>query len=159
MKQYFIALIILFAINANAQTKKFEGSFFDINYPSNFTATQCKNADRCDEVTVTSPDKLVSFYVFAPQWNGDPDMQLLPTEKEVSRVVTVNKKGTMNEETVTQITYVAKDGSYTRSFYDVEIKELNVRTTFGIKYKNMAAYNKYKAQYLAFKKSLGHYAD
>jgi hypothetical protein len=159
MKKYFIILSLIISTATVAQTKKYEGSYFDVSYPSNFTATKCADANNCNEVTVTSPDQLVSFYVFAPQWNGTPNMQMLPTEKEVSREVKVVNKGTSQEQTITQVTYAAKDGSYTRSFDDTENTELNTRTTFGITYKNMAAYNKYKAQYLAFKKSLGHFAD
>lgn len=152
-----IAAICLMHL-ANAQTKKIEGTFFVVYCPSNFTTTKCDTIS-CNSVTATSPDKTVAFYVFAPQWNGDPDMEILPTEKEVSRKVSIENKGTSMEQTITQVTYVAKDGSYTRSFYDAENKELNTRKTFGIKYKNMAAYNKYKQQYIAFKKSLEQYAD
>lgn len=159
MKKYLIITCLLVSSIMQAQTKKFKGSYFDVSYPANFTATKCADANNCNEVTVTSPDKLVSFYVYAPQWNGTPNMQMLTTEKEVSREVKVVNQGTFQEQTITQITYAANNGSYTRSFYDVENKELNTRTTFGIQYRNMAAYNKYKAQYVAFKKSLGHYAD
>jgi len=56
-------------------------------------------------------------------------------------------------------TIVAKNGSYTRSYQESSNDDYNVNRVFGIKYKNMAALNKYKKQYEAFKSSLQQFAD
>jgi hypothetical protein len=153
-KQFLSSLFILTALVSQAQTKKFEGSFFSVSYPSNFKATKCSDPNFCNSVTLTSPDKTVQFYIFSPQWNGEPNVSVTATEKEVSR-----KESEVNGVTITEVTISAKNGSYTRSYYDAENKELNTRYCFGIKYKNIAAYNKFKAQYIAFKKSLEQFAD
>ena len=159
--KFFITTVAFFLICmcTIAQTKLFKGSMFDVKYPTKFKILNCPKPSSCDGATFESPDKLVSFYVYSPQWNGLPDVDLKENEK-INNTKTTEKKDGDEVETVTiETTISAKNGSYTRSFIDVENKKFNTRKTFSIKYKNLAAYNKYKIQFIAFKKSLVQYGD
>jgi hypothetical protein len=153
--QGILLLLTFFCGAVVAQTKKFTGMFFSVSYPAEFKVRNCPVANECNSASFMAPDKTVEFFIFSPQWNGEHGMEATATEKEVSRKVTEQKSG----ETVTEVTIEAINKSYTRSFYDSENKELNTRKTFGIKYKNITAYKKYKAKYLLFKKSLQQFAD
>ncbi len=152
-----IAAILHLCLISFAQTKKFEGgTYFTISYPSGFKILNpCKDPNYCNELTVQSPDKAVEFFVYAPQWNGNPNADVKAGEKEASRKVTKQKGGIV----MTEVTINATNGSYSRSYVDIENTELNTRKCFGVKYTNMVAYNKYKAQYIAFKQSLEQFAD
>ena len=169
MKATRFPLLILIALCAmtlaatttlTAQTKTFRGAWFAIQYPADFTAegslssaTQDSEDDAFDSATFTSPDGTVSFYVYSPQWTGDPtDIALQKNEREGQRKVTRGKR-----HTVTYWTIGAKDGSYTRSYQ--EVREDETMYVVGIRYTTQQAYNKYKKQYLQFKASLKQFAD
>lgn len=148
------------ATNAAAQTKTFRGAWFPIKYPADFTAkgslasSTSDEDDAFDSATFTSPDGTVSFYVYSPQWNGDPtDIDLKPGEKECSRSISRGKGG----QTVTFWTIVAKNGRYSRSYQST--RQGDTMHVIGIRYTTQKAYDKYKKQYLAFKASLEQYAD
>ena len=144
MKATRFPLLILIALCAmtlaatttlTAQTKTFRGAWFTVEYPANF------------------PDGSVTFYVYSPQWTGDPtDIALQKNEREGQRKVTRGKR-----QTVTYWTIGAKDGSYTRSYQ--EVREDETMYVVGIRYTTQQAYNKYKKQYLQFKASLKQFAD
>jgi hypothetical protein len=153
-KNVVLLFAVILSVSSQAQTKKFTGNFFEIRYPASFKMKDCPVPAQCDAVSFLSPDKTVAFFIFSPQWNGDPGMEATSSEKEDNRKVTEK-----NGVTITEVTLSAKNGSYSRSFIDYENKELNTRHTFCVKYKNMSAYNKYKKQYLAFKASLVQFAD
>jgi len=155
-------------------TKDFKGAWFKISYPASFVS----KAEGADEASFTSPDGSVQFYVYSPQWSGNPVsyLQALPTETVESDTSTpditssTNSYGTTyNKKVIRYVTLAAKDGSYRRSFVSttagyVTTPDSNdyaskTHTVFGIKYQNQATYDKYLAQYLAFKKSLVQYAD
>jgi hypothetical protein len=155
-------------------TKDYKSPWFKVTYPANFSSESKEK----DEATFTSPDGLVEFYVYSPQWSGEPVsyLQPLPTERLEEDTTTpsvtpfTNEYGTSYDKKITRyVTYVAKDGSYKRSFASItagwvstpESTELTSKTNlvFGIKYKDQAAYDTYLESYLAFKKSLVLFAD
>ncbi len=155
-------------------TKDYTGEWFKVSYPANFSAKK----EGPDEASFTSPQGDVHFYVYSPQWSGDPVSYLnaLPTEKVESDTSTptitpfTNQYGTTYDKKITRyITFVAKDGSYKRSLVsitagsvtspDSEDYASKTHMVFGIKYKDQVTYDTYLNQYLAFKKSLVQYAD
>lgn len=146
----------------------YAGPWFEIRYPDTFTARQgqagCLSTGRCDSAYFSSPDKAVEFYVFSPQWGGDPaiDLAVRTTERLVSEKTEIDTSDAVfGPRTIRWMTIAAKDGSYTRSF--VEITDENggswLRHAFGIRYKNQAAYTDWREAYLAFKASLVQYSD
>ena len=155
-------------------SKDYKGVWFKVTYPANFTAEQ----EGPDEASFTSPDSLAQFYVYSPQWSGNPVsyLQALPTETVESDTNTpnvtssTNSYGTIYSKKVTRyVTFAAKDGSYKRSFVSITAGYVTspsgvdysseTHMVFGIKYKDQATYDKYLNDYLAFKKSLVQYAD
>ena len=138
--------------------RTFKGAWFEIRYPSTFKATpslRSSSASGYDSVFVTAPDDSVEFYVFSPQWNGDPrDIELKPSEVLVSN--TVERKGSL---TIRRVAMRARNNSYYRAFEDTEDSATNTRKVFGIKYRNQASYNQYRQIYLTFKQSLRQFAD
>ncbi len=145
-------------------TRLYHGEWFDVTYPAVFTSTppsrKTLQETGSDEATFTSPDGRVSFYVFSPQWNGKPSfVTVAPTEKEVSRRVQTSKDAARIYTTkAIWVTVEAKNKSYTRTWEDVETS-LNTRRVTGVKYKTEADFKRYRAQYLAFKKSLKQFGD
>lgn len=160
MKKSFLLLftICLAAYSFCQQTNKFTGAWFDIDYPRTFTARGSMlstTADGFESAFFRSPDSLVEFYIFSPQWNGEPtDIMLTPSES-MSSSKTENGK----EISVKFWTISAKNGSYMRSYQETYNRSFNTKWVVGIKYKNKSAYDHYKDQYIKFKKSLKQYAD
>lgn len=142
------------------ESKKYEGAWFEIMYPADFRAEpslkSTTNTEGFDSVLFLSPSSEVSFYVFSPQWSGEPSDVLLneATEKQVS-VGEVEKNGAKGS----LITIEAKDGSYFRIYEDFNDKENNTRHVLGIRYKDQKALEQYKDMYEQFKASLVQFAD
>ena len=141
-----------------AQTKTYNGAWFEINYPSNFIAKgslKSTTADGFESAIFKSPDNLVEFYVFSPQWNGDAtDILLKPKEKLSS------SKSEINGDVETKWwTITSSDGLYSRSYQQKLNESLNTKWIIGIKYKYSSALEKYKKEYALFKSSLIQYAD
>ena len=158
-----IALLTLSPMGASsfsAKWRTFKGAYFEVKYPPNFKVRPSLPSesfeDKVDSVFFIAPDGSVQFYVFSPLWNGSPDD--IERNPELEDVVSedVEKKGSI---TTRRVTLRSKDKSYLRSFEDRENTETNNRTTFGIKYRDQAAYNKYRQQYLTFKNSLRQFSD
>ncbi len=158
-----ISLVPLVALGAQSRKggwRIYRGAWFEIKYPANFKARASLESisfdGQYDSAVFTAADGSAEFYVFAPQWNGKPsDIEIDPGKEEyVSQQA--EQKGTIN---VRRVTIKAKDGSYARAFEDTENTDLNIRRVFGFKYKNRAAYDKYRSQYLTFKRSLQQYSD
>lgn len=154
----------------------FKGSWFDIKYPQNFIAkpnasTIIDNEQTyidTDEAYFTSPDKTVEFFVYSPQWGGNPDtyLKVKPSEELINEKTEQTKESELPDQygnkTIHSVTIKAKDNSYYRSF--VSIKEQagtgnDLHHVFGIKYKDSEYYEKYKEAYIAFQDSLEQYAD
>ena len=140
--------------------KTYEGAWFEISYPGNFIVTPSlrspTKAEGFDSVFFGSTDSKVKFYVFSPQWKGDPSDIGLNAAKET---VTAKERVSNRDRTVTRWTCSAKDGSYYRSVEETEIRDLNVSYAFGIIYQDRRSYLKYKPDYLRFKRSIKRSAD
>ena len=157
MKNILIYSLFLFASQTiYSQTKVFKGAWFEIKYPTSFSATgslKSISADGYESAFFKSPDGLVEFYVFSPQWSGEySDINLKTNEKLQS---TETKKSAY--KTLIYWTIADKNAKYIRSYQ--ETKDESTNWVVGIKYKNQAAYNKYKSIYLKFKASLKQFAD
>jgi hypothetical protein len=142
----------------------YHGAWFIISYPPGFKVRPSLNSSssdaRFDSVFFAPKDKSVEFYVFSPQWNGDPaDIALQPKTERIISTKSVQKRLDQIETiTIKWTTIAAKDGSYSRSIVDTE-SSLNTRTVFAIKYRDSKTLQKYKADFARFKKSLVQFAD
>ena len=138
----------------------YQGAWFNIQYPSNFTvrpSLQSRSNADYDSAFFASPDGKVKFYIFSPQWNGDPssDIAIIPEIEQYE----AQQHEIKQAETIRRITIRAKNGSYTRSYVDIENHQTNTRVVFGITYQNQTSYDRYKSDYLKFKQSLIQYSD
>jgi hypothetical protein len=158
--------------DAYPSVRDYTGSWFKIEYPSDFISRPPTTAD---EAFFTSPDGSVEFYIYSPYTYGTTSYQNpLPKEtvlSDTSKTENIQniQQNYLSPRITRWITFAAKDGSYKRSL--VSIKEgvfdqpnqygqdAQFSRVFGIKYKDQASYDKYLQQYLAFKKSLVQYAD
>lgn len=139
--------------------KKYSGAWFDIDYPSSFKAENSQksetNVNGYDSATFSSPDGKVQFYIFSPQWSGVPEDIVLKS----SEIQTDSSSKVENGLEVKRWTIAAKDGSYFRSYESTSETKLNINKVFGIKYASEKELDKYKEEYLHFKKSLEQFAD
>jgi hypothetical protein len=155
-----VPLVALSAQSRKSGWRTYKGAWFEIRYPATFKARPSLKSisfdGQYDSAVFAAADGSAEFYVFAPQWNGKPtDIEIDPRKEDyVSQ--RAEQKGTI---TVRRITIKAKDGSYTRAFEDTENTDLNIRRVFGFKYRDQAAYAKYRSQYLTFKRSLQQFSD
>ncbi|MFM2337503.1 MAG: hypothetical protein RL115_696 [Bacteroidota bacterium] len=162
MRSAFLLFAICFTVVS--QTKTYNGAWFDIKYPSTFTARSGEKSatlsTEFESAFFLSPDKQVEFYVYSPQWNGEPsDIDVTKTEKKAATSTKKRVEITGDEIEENWWTITANDKSYVRSYYQYINNTLNTTKIFGIKYKNQKALDKYKKQYADFKKSLIQYAD
>lgn len=151
------------------ETSVYHGSWFSIKYPKNFVPSPLTSTDvqkdelPTDEVRFTSPDKSVEFFVYSPQWNGDPKEYLKVASNEELVSEKSENGGKDLEKFITKwATIKAKDGSYTRSYVSMKNQVdtgSDVHHVFGIKYKDAASYELHKDAYIAFKASLEQFAD
>lgn len=136
----------------------YKGAWFEIKYPSSFRvrpSQRSSSATGFESAFFTAPDGSVEFYVFSPQWNGQPrDIEIKASEVLVSQ--NSERRG---NKTVRRVTVKARDNSYSRSFEDTEDSATNTRKVFGIKYRDQSAYSRYRQTYLTFKQSLTQLAD
>jgi hypothetical protein len=158
-----ISLVPLLASGAQSRKsgwRTYKGAWFEIKYPANFKARASLKSisfdGEYDSAVFAAADGTAEFYVFAPQWNGKPTDIEIDSRKEEYVSQRTEQKGTVS---VRRVTIKAKDGSYTRVVEDSENTDLNIRRVFGFKYKNPAAYAKYRNQYLMFKRSLQQFSD
>ena len=160
-----VLISVLPLVGLGSQTPKrswrtYKGAWFEIKYPATFKARPSLESisfdGQYDSAVFTAADGSAEFYVFAPQWNGKPTDIEIDATKEDYVSQDAEQKGTI---TVRRVTIKAKDGTYTRAFEDTENTDLNIRRVFGFKYKNQVTYDRYRAQYLTFKKSLQQFSD
>jgi hypothetical protein len=164
----------------------YDGAFFSVEYPPGFTVRPSLRAglsfperEPYESAFFTSPDGLVEFYVFSPQWDGEPtDILLKPETEKLSSTRTETEERPWGKDAsghelslrtrATWVTVAAKDGSYIRSYLDIRTSFAEVgdpddsilsRRTLGIKYADRSAYSRYRDRYLLFKQSLCQYAD
>lgn len=140
--------------------KRFEGAWFEIQYPADFkiepSIKGITSVKGHDSVFFASPSNDVVFYVFSPQWSGNPSDILLNQENEKQLSLKEQKEKGKN---IKQYAIAAKDGSYYRNYEDMQDPESNTRRVFGIKFKNKEALEQYKEKYEHFQKSLVQFAD
>ncbi len=154
-------------IEPSSKTIAFNGSWFSVSYPDNFKASPLSPKQKMDnyayvetdEATFVSPDGTVEFFVYSPQWSGDPKSYLEPLKNE--RIESDKTEAGKSEDAYSPthhwVTFVDKEGKYTRSFHSKKSEVTHL--VFGIKYTSVKHYERYKAAYNAFKKSLMQYAD
>lgn len=138
----------------------YKGAWFSIKYPPGFRVKpSIKSRDSItgyDSVFFVSPDQEVEFYVFSPHWSGEPgDIKINP-HHEIKVSEKLDKKG---NKTINAVMVKEKEGKYYRSWIDIQDNLSNTRLVFGIKYKDQAAYDKYRQKYLIFQKSLQQFSD
>ncbi len=153
MKSKIIIAVALFVtIQATAQFNTFRGAGFEVNYPASFKAHGAPGSLELnlESVFFTSPDNLVEFYIFSPIHKGGVanDIALKANEKLAPGEVS-NGKTTIAK----YWTIIAKDNSYERTYQESIDVKTGDNWVIGLKYKNQAAFNKYRNEYLAFKKS------
>ena len=144
----------------NIRTRQYEGAWFTIKYPSDFTVRHSmrsiSSAEGFDSAFFISPDGLVEFYVFSPQSDGRPsDIEIRPQ----SEFLIDSDIREFKDKTEILYTIAAKDGSYKRSYREVKQYGGSVNWVLGIKYTSQRAYQKYQQAYVRFKKSLNQFAD
>ncbi|MFZ9688115.1 MAG: hypothetical protein ACO3AW_09105 [Chitinophagaceae bacterium] len=144
----------------NIRTKRYEGAWFTINYPSDFivrnSMRSLTSVEGFDSAFFTSPDGLVEFYVFSPQSDGRPsDIEIRPQ----SEFLIDSDIREFKDKTEILYTIAAKDGSYKRSYREVKQYGGSMNWVLGIKYTSKRAYQKYQQAYVRFKKSLNQFAD
>lgn len=137
----------------------FQGAWFHISAPPSFEVVpSLKSAsaqEGYDSVFFRSPDRQVEFYVFSPQWSGEPtDIALAPNEKQ-----TASETKASAENVVTWYSIEAIDGSYVRTYQDTRSRDGSVHWVVGLRYTSKAAYDVYRADYTRFKNSLMQFAD
>ena len=138
---------------------KFNGAWFEVEFPTSFKyvpSQKSKTGKGYDSAHFISPDKKVEFYVFSPQWEGiAEDIQFMPE----TETLTLEKTSQSTKDAMKWVTYTAKDNSYIRSYQETLNSNGKVSGVIGLKYSNQNFYNKYKQEYLRFKKSLQQFAD
>ena len=154
----------------------YRGAWFDIEYPSDFSAAPAgplsthddRSFVQTDEAVFTSSDNTVQFFVYSPLWAGEPNDYLVisDTEKIVSeqtrRVEEDERPGQVGAREVRWVTVKAVDESYYRSFMSVREQidtGSELHHVFGIRYNDDTAYQKYRDAYIQFRESLRQYAD
>lgn len=155
-----LAALVLVAFASATHAATFTGAWFQVWYPDNFTAVPSLPSgtaqDGFDSAFFHSPDAQVEFYIFSPQWSGEPSDIALDPSRETLRAKETKPSGNGQ---VTWTTIDAKDGSYARSYQDTVSSGGSVRWVVGIKYASQAAFDRYRSDYLKFKGSLQQYAD
>jgi hypothetical protein len=153
----------------------YRGSWFKIEYPKEFIANPVSPIDsyrdysgkengikyiQTDEARFTSPDKAIEFFVFSPQWAGDPINYLtISDSEELVSEKTDESSTNLGKETTKWVTIKSKDNSYYRSYISIKTQDGATHHVFGIKYKDNATYEQYKDSYILLKNSLIQYAD
>jgi hypothetical protein len=155
-----LLLVVCLGFSSISLGANFQGAWFKIWYPDNFLAIPSLPSTTTDmgvdSAFFRSPNGQVEFYIFSPQWNGEPSDIALDSSREKLRAKETKRSGNSQ---VTWITIEANDGSYARSYQDTISGGGSVRWVVGIKYASQAEYNRHKKDYLRFKSSLEQYAD
>ncbi len=136
----------------------YRGAWFKIDHPASFTVVnreRSASGQGYEAASFVSPDGLVEFYVFSPQWRGESQwVKPRAGEREIARSVENN-----GDRTATYVTYAGPGGAYERAYVEMRDAMSNTNWFFGIQYKSKSAYDRYRSLYLQFKASLVQYAD
>jgi hypothetical protein len=138
----------------------YRGAWFEIDYPPDFSVSPSLESPSMpgerDSAFFDAPDGNASFYVYSPQWGGDPVDIRLDADAETLASESESKKGDI---TVRWYTITAKDGSYSRSYQDRQDDLSGVRTVIGFRFRDGQARERHRAEYERFKASLRPFAD
>lgn len=143
------------------------GSWFNIQYPGDFTASPSEPVEEwedikyinTDEASFVSPEGDVEFFVYSPQWSGEPKdyLELKGNEKIIS------EETTENGEQVTKTAVIQSETpEYFREYESVRYfvgTGSEIHHVFGFKYKNEELKTAYNDQFETFKSSLEQFAD
>lgn len=136
----------------------YKGAWFEVECPAVFSAKgseKSTSTEGFDSAIFTSPDGRVQFYVYAPQWHGQPkDIQLSPGEKIIDK-----REANNDNITVKRWTILNKNQDQTRSYEETIGNSGTVNKIFGITYATSEDLEKYREAYLHFKSSLKQFAD
>lgn len=155
-----ISVLALLLPLAAAGSKKYRGAWFEVHYPAGFKIQNSIQSSgmphEFDSAFFVSPDGLVKFYIFSPQWAGEtPDIAVKP-ELEIEKT---EKTETTNGFKKRWFTISPRKTGFTRSYVETTNEDGTIRWVIGIEYADRKAYEKYQSSYLAFKKSLKQFAD
>ena len=141
-----------------AEWSRYESDWFAVQHPEDFAARpSLESADGgYESVFFDAPDGSASFYVFSPQWGGQPlDIVVQPDrEREVAADVIQTERGTRTVRTIASI----EDES-------VRVVEENregdgaVFWVTAFEYRDESAQKRYADAYGRFKDSLEQFAD
>jgi len=154
-----ISILLTCVLPIQCKTKPwptYRGAWFRIGYPPNYTVQPslkgATSGDRgYDSVFFISPDKKVEFYVFSPQWSGEPtDVAVNSNTENLVSTRTVQQKGKKAPITITKIS--AKQGAYKRLLID--IKNGSTHKVFGVKCPYSESFGRYIKHLNRFRKSL-----
>jgi hypothetical protein len=140
--------------------RRYRTDWFSVEYPAACAvrpSLHSKSSGGYDSAFFDSRDGKVSFYVFAPQWDGEPADFAFDSSRE--SVEDTRAKQIAEDVVEKTMTVCAKDHSYCRTWTDLANGQHGTRTVVGIKYRDVAAREKYRAAYERFKSSLVQYAD
>jgi hypothetical protein len=143
----------------DASTRVFEGAWFEVAYPADFAvrpSLESSSADGFDSAFFDSPDGQVTFYVFSPQWGGEPVDIALDPGTEMMADSTSTTEGPV---TTTRFTIRALDGSWERSYVTEEDERGPTRWTIGWRYSSQEARERYAPAFEAFRESLMQFGD
>lgn len=163
MKTKILFLVFLFItlpdLYSESKYRTYRGGWFEVDYPKQFTVQPSIPSSmdgKYDSVYFQSPDKKVKYYIYSPQWSGDAKdiEQDLKLEDEID-----TKTSTKNGFNYRWFTFRAKNKSYSRSYMETTNEENTTKLIVGIEYRTQKDYEKYKKDYLYFKKSIKQFAD
>jgi hypothetical protein len=84
---------------SEGETRVFEGAWFQVAYPADFVAVPSlpsATAEGYDSAFFRSPDGAVEFYVFAPQWGGQPEDIALDPGREELVLTSINQRAMLD---------------------------------------------------------------
>lgn len=155
-----IALALTSGCVAEEAWPTYRGAWFEVDYPPGFAVSPSIESPSLpgehDSAFFAAPDGSVSFYVYSPQWGGEPiDIRL---DDGVERLAS-ESESKQGEVTVRWYTIRAEDGSYAESYQDRQDALSGTRTVLGVRYRDDEAREHHRAEYLRFKTSLKQFAD
>lgn len=143
-----------------AESQTFRGAWFQVWVPPGFEVVPSLQSPsfvgRYDSAFFRSHDGEVEFYVYSPQWSGEPTD--IAVNDATERKVTT-KSATSKVSVVTWFTVEARDGSYVRTYQDTRSIDGSTRSVVGLKYATNPGREAYKTDYSRFKGSLRQFAD
>ena len=142
---------------SSTQTKFYKGAWFSVRYPASFKAqsempSKTGGPGTYDSATFTSPDGTVTFCIYAPKYSTT-----IPKELFGDNFVDTEK---LREGGITSYSsFYSPKYKRTCSYMAYRCEETAFLYVIGLRYTTYEAFEKYKKQYDAFKKSLLLYDD